>query len=59
LMGEGHQIRRVDADGEQALSLNRMVKPQLKQYLGEEEEVFIREHSRLRIALDNEDMFFT
>lgn len=52
LMGEGHQIRRIDGDGEQAQNFNERVYPQLKRLTGEEEEVFISENPRLRIALE-------
>lgn len=52
LMGEGHQIRRIDGDGEQAQNFNERVYAQLKRLTGEEEEVFISENPRLRIALE-------
>lgn len=51
LMGEGHQIRRIDGDGEQTLAFNESVILQLKRLTGEEEEGFISEHPRLRVAL--------
>jgi hypothetical protein len=51
LMGEGHQIRRIDGDGELALTFQERDYLQPKQLTGEEEEVFISEHPRLRAAL--------
>jgi len=51
LMGEGHQIRRIDGDDGFALTFNERRYLQLKQLTGEEEEGLISEHTRLRIAL--------
>jgi hypothetical protein len=51
LMGEGHQIRRIDRAGEQSLDFNESVILQLKRLTGEEDEGFISEHPRLRVAL--------
>ncbi|MGB7926408.1 MAG: hypothetical protein WCF57_24415 [Pyrinomonadaceae bacterium] len=51
LMGEGHQIRRIDGDDEQIVSFKEDVYLQLKQLTGEAEEELISEHERLRIAL--------
>lgn len=51
LMGEGHQIRRIDGNGEQALAFSESVILQLKRLTGEEEEGFISDHPRLRVVL--------
>lgn len=51
LMGEGQQIRQIEANYDETLDLNKMTYPQLKRLMGEEEEVLISEHNRLRIAL--------
>jgi hypothetical protein len=51
LMGEGRQIRRIEGDAEESLTLNGMSSPQVKRLTGEEEEVLISEQKRLRMVL--------
>jgi hypothetical protein len=51
LMGEGQQIRRIEADANTTPTLAEMDHAQLKRQIGEETEVLIREQKRLRIAL--------
>lgn len=51
LMGEGQQIRRIDGEVEETPTLHDVGYLQLKKLMGEDEEVLISEHQRLRIAL--------
>jgi hypothetical protein len=51
LMGDGHQIRRIDGSGEEIMPLNERRYLQLKHLTGEAEEGLISEHHRLRTAL--------
>jgi hypothetical protein len=51
LMGEGQQIRRVTGDADEVPTLNDFDYIRLKRLTGEEEEVLISEHKRLKAAL--------
>lgn len=51
LMGEGQQIRRIEADANTTPTLAEMDHAQLKRQIGEETEVLISEQKRLRAAL--------
>jgi hypothetical protein len=51
LMGEGQQIRRVTGDDDEVPTLNDLDYVRLKRLTGNEEEVLISEHKRLKAAL--------
>ncbi len=51
LMGEGQQIRRVTGEADEVPTLNDLDYVRLKRLTGEEEEVLISEHKRLKAAL--------
>lgn len=51
LMGEGHQIRRIDGEGEEVMPFKDLTYLQLKELTGYEEEGPISKYKRLLIAL--------